>query len=322
MTLVTQREEALEYTELFRRSHASMAIFCTAAHWNTEAILLAGQMLAEKHGLDQVPLAVAMTFTYPYMPQAARMTHSGNAPAGFLSNMAHLKVLCDGPDAPYQNVVVLPHLDHADPKRDRWALTEALPHLATVMFDAQKYPFADNLAWTQEYVATYGSQVMVEGIIEELAVGGQSHAVQKDDYVQKAVRFMDETGVDLLVADLGTEQQSDRVGEARYLKARGQALTASLGGEAKLVLHGTSCLSLDQIVNLADDGVIRVNMWTRIVREAGQFAAAQLIARQAAIATGDFEATESHQYLDDSTLRAAEIMLEVMETIGYPRLAL
>ncbi len=322
MTLVTRREEALEYTELFRSCKASMAIFCTASHWNTEAILLAGQMLAEKHGIGKVPLAVAMTYTYPYMPQAARITHSGNAPAGFLSNMAHLKLLCDGPDAPYPNVVALPHLDHADPKRDRWALIEGLPYLATVMFDGQKYPFADNLAWTREYVAEYGDQVMVEGIIEELAVGGMKQAVQKDDYVEKAVRFVDETGVDLLVADLGTEQQSDRFGEAKYLKARGQELTAALGGVAKLVLHGTSCLSLDQIENLADDGVIRVNMWTRIVREAGQYAAAQLIARQDAIAAGDFESTESHRYLEDSTLRAAEIMLEVMEAIGYARLTL
>ncbi len=322
MSLVTRRDEALEYTELFRRSHASMAIFCTASHWNTEAILLAGQMLAEKHGLSKVPLAVAMTFTYPYMPQAVRITHSGNAPAGFLSNMAHLRILCDGPNAPYPNVVVLPHLDHADPKRDQWALTDGLPHLATVMFDAQKYPFADNLAWTREYVEAYGDQVMVEGIIEELAIEGKVHAVQQDDYVAKAVRFMHETGVDLLVADMGTEQNAAHVGGATYLKARGEALTASLGGVARLVLHGTSCLSLDQMQNLADDGIIRVNMWTRIVREAGQAAAANLMARQAAIAAGDLEATESHQYIEDSTVRAAEIMLEVMETIGYTRLAL
>ncbi len=51
--------------------------------------------------------------------------------------MGHLKALCEGPGAPYPQVVVLPHLDHADPKRDRWALTEGLPHLASVMFDAQ-----------------------------------------------------------------------------------------------------------------------------------------------------------------------------------------
>ena len=52
-----------------------------------------------------------------------------------------------------------------------------------------------------------------------------------------------------------------------------QDLTRNLGGEAKLVLHGTSSLSEDQMHDLAADGVIRVNMWTRIVREAGQVAA-------------------------------------------------
>jgi hypothetical protein len=68
--------------------------------------------------------------------------------------------------------------------------------------------------------------------------------------------------------------------------------------------------------------VIRVNMWTRIVRESGQYAAQQIMARQDSIETGDFEAAESHQYLMDSTERAAEIMVEVMETIGYPHLSL
>jgi fructose/tagatose bisphosphate aldolase len=319
MTLITRRDEALEYTRLFRQRGASMAIFCTAAHWNTEAILLAGQQIAEKYHLAQVPLAVAMTFTYPYMPQARRITYSGDARAGFLSNMAHLKALCDGPDAPYAGVVVLPHLDHADPQRDRWALTEGLPHLATVMFDAQKYPFEDNLAWTREYVAAWGRQVMVEGIIEELSVAGHTQAVQRDAYVDKAVRFMHETQVDLLVADLGTEQQSSQVGGVRYLKERAQALTASLG-DARLVLHGTSSLSADQMQGLAADGVIRVNMWTRVAREAGQYAARKLMARQDAIEAGDFEASESRQYLYDSTEAAAAVMAEVMELIGYPRL--
>ncbi len=319
MTLITRREEALEYTRLFRQQGVSMAIFCTASHWNTEAILLAGKQIAEKYHLARVPLAVAMTYTYPHMPQAKRITYSGDPVAGFLSNMAHLKALCGGPDSPYANVAVLPHLDHADPQRDRWALIEGLPHLATVMFDAQKYPLEQNIAWTRDYVATYGDQVLVEGIIEELSVAGRAQAVQQDAYIEKAIRYLAETGVDFLVADLGTEQQSNQVGGARYLKERAQALTAGLG-EARLVLHGTSSLTREQMQGLAADGVIRVNMWTRIVREAGQHAARQLIARQAAIAAGDFEAAESRQYLYDSIEAAAAIMVEVMEILGYPRL--
>jgi fructose/tagatose bisphosphate aldolase len=317
MTYITRRAEALEYTQFFRERGASMAIFCTASHWNTEAILLAGQRIAEKYHLSRVPLAVAMTFTYPYMQQAKRITYSGDERAGFLSNMAHLKALCDGPDTPYANIVVLPHLDHADPKRDKWALTEGLPYLATVMFDAQKYPLEDNMAWTRDYVETYGDRVLVEGIIEELSVAGQKQAVQRDAYVEKALNYIAETHVDLLVADLGTEQESGRVGEARYLKERARQLTEKLG-EAKLVLHGTSCLTYEQMHGLAEDGVIRVNMWTRIAREAGQYAARQLIARQKAIETGDFEAVESRRYLYDSIEAAANIMVEVMEIIGYP----
>ncbi len=298
-----------------------MAVFGTAAHWNTEAILLAGQRIAEKHKLALVPLAVAMTFTYPYIPQAKRMTYIGNEQAGFVSQMGHLKALCEGPGAPYAQVVVLPHLDHADPKRDHWALTEGLPHLGSVMFDAQKYAFEDNLAWTRDYVATYGKQVLVEGIIEELSVAGRKQAVQSDAYVEKAVRYMTETGVDFLVADLGTEQQSARVGGVRYLKERAQELTSRLG-EARLVLHGTSCLSEDEMQQLPADGIIRVNMWTRIVREAGQVAANRLFTRREAIAAGDFEATESRQYLHDSIETAASIMVEIMEAIGYPRLSI
>jgi fructose/tagatose bisphosphate aldolase len=321
MTLVTRREEALEYTQLFRDCKASMAIFCTAAHWNTEAILLAGQRIAEKYHLAKVPLAVAMTFTYPYMSQAKRITYSGHPQAGFLSNAAHLKALCDGTDSPYANVVALPHLDHADPKRDQWALTEGLPYLATVMFDAQKYPLEDNIAMTRDYVNTYGKHVLVEGIMEELSVAGRTQAVQRDSYVEKAVAYMAETKVDLLVADLGTEQQSNHVGGVQYLRTRAQAITEKLG-DARLVLHGTSSLNVEQMQGLAEDGVIRVNMWTRIVREAGQQAAQKLLARQAAITAGDFEATESRQYLQDSTEAAADIMVGVMEQIGYPKLRL
>jgi fructose/tagatose bisphosphate aldolase len=321
MTYITRREDALDYTALFRRRQLSMAIFCTAAHWNTEAILLAGQRIAERHHLAQVPLAVAMTFNYPYMPQAQRITYSRDAKAGFLSNIHHLRALCEGSDSPYAKVVVLPHLDHADPQRDQWALTGALPHLASVMFDAQKYPLAQNQAWTQQYMQSYGDQVLVEGIIEELSVQGRKDAVQHDDYVSRAKQFMEATGVDLLVADLGTEQQSDHSGGIVYQQARARALTHALG-DARLVLHGTSSLTPAQMTGLGQDGVIRVNMWTRIVREAGQVAASRLLSRADKIAQGDFEATESRQYLDDSLEAAAEVMVGVMETLGYAQLAL
>ncbi|MBN1285833.1 MAG: class II fructose-bisphosphate aldolase [Anaerolineae bacterium] len=321
MTYITRREEALAVHQRFRKRGVCLALFCTASHWNTEAVLLAAQRFARRHSLEEIPISVAMTYNYPYMPQAQRITYSRDPVAGFMSNVGHLRALCDGPDTPYTDVMVLPHLDHGQPDLCRWALTEGLPHLATVMFDTEKYPYEENVRLTREYVEAYGDRVMVEGVIEQLAVGGAhgKAAEQSDAYIDRALDFVAKTGVDLLVADLGTEQQADKAGGAVYLRARARALTEVLG-EPRLVLHGTSSLSEADFRGLAADGVIRINMWTRIAREAGQHAARQVVARRDAIEAGDFEATESRQYLYDSIEAAADIMEGVLELIGYAKL--
>ena len=46
----------------------------------------------------------------------------------------------------------------------------------------------------------------------------------------------------------------------------------------------------------------------------------KLIEREDAIARGEFEAAESRQYLHDSIEAAADIMVGVMELLGYPQL--
>ena len=215
--------------------------------------------------------------------------------------------------------MVLPHVDHADPVRDKWALTEGLPYLASVMFDAQKYPPEENIALTSEYVRKYGKKVLIEGIMEELSVEGHARGKGDDRYVEKAVDYISRTGVDFLVADLGTEQQSSSIGKGRYLGDRARELTRELG-RAMLVLHGTSCLSNKQMAELPRDGIVRVNMWTRIARESGQYAARKLMERMDKVRDGDFEASESRQYLFDSIEKAADIMEETLELLGYRNL--
>ncbi len=324
MAVITDRENSLAAIEEFRTRGASMAVFCSASHWNTEAILLAAKRYAEKHNIERPIVTVAMTFNYHFMPQAQRVTYSGDAPTGFISMMEHLNALAGRDGSPYADVVVLPHVDHADPEHDRWALTEGLPYLSTVMFDAQRLPAEENIRLTREYVETYGSQVLVEGIMEGLTVEGKAAgALQKeagsgqgDDYVTRAIEYIEKTKVDFLVADLGTEQQAATVGAATYMKDRARALTKGLG-EARLVLHGTSCLSEEQMTGLADDGVIRVNMWTRIAREAGQAAAEKLVARIDAIRQNEFEAAESRAYIHDSIEKAASVMEGALDLFGY-----
>ena len=319
MSIITDRDQALKTINGLTKKQISMAIFCTASHWNTEAILLAASRFAKKNNIKKIPLAISMTFNYPYMPQSQRVTYSGDARCGFISMMEHMKALCGEEDSPYENVEILPHLDHGDPARDKWALTEGLSYLASVMFDAQKYPPDENVSMTSRYVKEYGDRVLVEGIMEELSVEGLATGKGDDKYIEKAIDYIPRTGVDFLVADLGTEQQSSSIGKSKYLGKRARELTQELG-KAMLVLHGTSCLTRELIAGLPQDGIVRVNIWTRIVREAGQFAARKLVERMDKIEKGDFESTESKQYLYDSIEKAADIMEDTLEILGYKKL--
>jgi len=318
MPIITNRKQSLQVIDRVIENRAAMAIFCTASHWNTEAILLGAKKLCDKYQIESVPLAIAMTFNYPYMPQAQRVTHCKDAKLGFISIMEHMHLLCDSVDSPYHNIVVLPHLDHADPERDEWALTEGTKYLASVMFDAQRYPAAQNINMTRDYVGKYGKKIMVEGIIEELVVADKhdkSDILTIDGYLDKANAYVKGTGIDFLVADLGTEQQAATSGNVTYLQDRAKGLTEILQRKM-LVLHGTSSLNRDQMSSLADDGVVRVNMWTKIACEAGKYAAGNLFKRAEALFDNDFESVESNRYLMDSIDKASDMMLEILETLN------
>jgi fructose/tagatose bisphosphate aldolase len=320
--IITDRNKAIEVTDRIKSQNTSLPIFCTGSHWNTEAILLAAKNIGERYGIKNVPVAVAMTFNYEYMPQSRRITRTNDARLGFLSNIKHLKVLADDIFSPYYNVQVLPHLDHADLKRDYWALTEGTKYLASVMFDAQRYPIKENIELTSEYVNNYGKKVLIEGIMDELSVF-EAHEKQSsktfDNYPAQAYDYIKKTKVDYLVADLGTEQQSNRVGKNVYLKERARCIR-ELINDRVLVLHGTSCLSDEEIGLLPNDGILRVNMWTRIARDTGIFAINQLKERDEKISKSDFNAIESYRYLMDSIEKAASIMEGIMESLGYANL--
>lgn len=321
--IITKRKHSLEVIERIKSNNTSLPIFCTGSHWNTEAILLAAKNIGDKYRIRNVPVSVAMTYNYENMPQAQRVTHTNDARLGFLSNIKHLQVIGDDPRSPYYGVYILPHLDHADPYRDKWALTQGTDFLASVMFDAQKYPLKKNLELTNDYVKNYGKKVLIEGIMDELSVfqAHKKHSVEEtDDYPERAYDYVKNTKVDFLVADLGTEQQSQEVGKNVYLKDRARDIQKLLN-DRKLVLHGTSCLSDKEISLLPGDGILRVNMWTRIAREAGLYAINQLQNRDDKIRKNDFNSIESYRYLMDSIEKAASIMEKIMESLGYHNLS-
>lgn len=322
MAYITERNQAKKIIEDACSKGMSIAMLCTGSFWNTEAILRAASNVAKRYGIENIPVAIAMTYNYAHMQQAQRITRCRDAKTGFIAIMNYCRLLCEGDDAPYKNVTVLPHLDHGDPDLDVWAMTEGTKYLASVMFDCQKYDLQKNLELTTDYVKRYSREVLVEGVVEGLGVGGSDGAKkarQNENYVETAVDYVKKTGVDFLVADLGTEQQSDAT-TAHYLKDRAQNLTKSLG-RPMLVLHGTSSLKNEDIQGFAADGVVRVNMWTRIVRESCQYAARKLIGRKDKIEAGDFSATESMQYMYDCVDEGTRIMEMIMDSLGYANLA-
>jgi fructose/tagatose bisphosphate aldolase len=321
MPIITDKRKALDTVACMRSKKAVLAVFCTASHWNTEAILLACQKYARKHALDYIPVSIGITFNYPHMPQAQRVTASGDPKAGFLSIIKHMDALCGTPKSPYSGVTVLPHLNHAHPERDRWALIDGLPWLASVMFDAQTYPYERNVEMTTDYVRSYGKLLLVEGACDTLSMNDSKNRqdVTENRYVEHAISYVSATGVDLLVADLGTEQQSGSTGGCFYLQERARKLTAALE-IPMLVLHGTSCLDDSQMLSLGSDGIVRANIWTRIVREAGIFAANRLVGRMDGIRSGDFESCDARAFIQDLTIKAAEIMEGMLDALGYQNL--
>ena len=320
MAVITDRAMVEGILQDAAAKGTSVALFCTASPWNNEAILMAAQNFGKKHGIKNVPVIVGMTGSYRHMSQCKRTTMSGDLKTGFFSIINSLQALAGRKDSPYYDVLVMPQLDHGDPEADKWIFETGIEYLAGVMFDCQRFPYEQNVEMTKAYVKEYGNRVMVESAMEELSVLGHMANENKDEnYVERAVKYMKETGTDFLVVDLGTEQQSTGT-NAVYLKDRARMLTQALG-KKELVLHGVSSLPADQITQLADDGVVKVNMWTRIAREAGLYAFEQATKRTDDMAKGVFEACDLQQYINDATTKAVEIMEEHLGYFNYANLA-
>ena len=326
MPVVTNKSDSMYLSNLYKAKGIPVCVFGSSSYWNTEAVLLAGKKLKEKHSPSSpVVLVIAVTYLYKHMAQCGRFTYSQNPQLGMMTFMHFLGDLCDGPHAPYGDIYILPHLDHADPIMDKWALTEGREYFSSVMFDAQSYQFDENLKMTADYVRTYGNETVIEGIMDELTVS-VSMAARKNapettdlEYAKKAQSYIAATGVDFIVADLGTEQQSTEAVSTGYLRDRARAL-ANVIGDTGVVLHGASSMPRAQLAAIGSDGISRLNIWTRIVRESCAHAADRLENRRQKVGIGDFEATDSKAYLYDCVEKASEIMLDTMELVGYTRL--
>jgi fructose-bisphosphate aldolase class II len=258
------------YSELCEKG-VCLPAFGTENFRTTEAIIRSMKELAQERGVSSPPAIIAFTGTYPYRPQAVNYTLVRNHLLGARAIIEDIKLLM-GEDSPYRDLRLMIHLDHGQPDTDG-ALLEDLSDFATVMFDCSAYSFEENIRRTAQFVEKTRKKVRVEGAVEEISVTGKTSRSELTT-VEMAERFLRETGVFLIVPNLGTEQQSTQ-NKAEYSSKRAKEISQKVG--KRIVLHGTSGVKEKDLRGLAQDGVIRTNIWTALEKAGCQAEAHYMI---------------------------------------------
>ena len=256
MPVVTKREDVLAVYSCAAEKGWVIPTFCSENLTSTEAVLTAVKDRADAIGCDNLPITLALTNLYSHRSQSVNYTHTRRWDIGLKLFLADINVLT-APGSPFESLDVMIHLDHIQHDLDRELLEWDMGQFSSIMFDASSLPFDDNIAATKNFVRNHGHEIVVEGACDEI----ESCELTTPEEAQ---RYTSETGVDLIVANLGTEHRVS----AAQLSYRGdlaRRIKDKIG--AKIVLHGCSSVSNDQVASLFDDGVCKVNIWTALERD-------------------------------------------------------
>lgn len=286
-----------------------LANFCTANPYTTEAILRAAHEFGQQHGLKAVPIVVSATANYPIEPQLVSYTPLKNAALGLKALVDDVNLMVS-PGSPYADLQVMLHFDHGQPEADASLFDWAAEYCATIMYDASDWPMAENIEKTRRFVERMRGRTLVEGAVAEIAQAVEHADVPLTD-PDDAERFYRETGVFLIVPDLGTEHRATATA-AHYDGERARAITARIG--KRIVLHGSSSLPDSDLPRLASDGIAKINVWTVFERVGGQAVARYMLSELAHILPAD-----ELRVLYDQGLVGPQI-LESVEEGAAPRL--
>lgn len=262
MPLVTQRRDVLDvYQDAARRGWV-VPTFCAENLTTIEAILTAVKEHGDKIGCPGLPITLAVTNLYPHRSQSANYTHTRRWDIGLRLFMADVAVLTS-PGSPFEHINVMVHLDHIQHDLDRELLSWDMRQFSSIMFDASKLPFEDNMAATARFVEERGAEIVIEGACDEI-VSASGDEISVLTTPEKAEQYAARTGVDFVVANLGTEHRASAA-DLKYHGDLARQIKARIG--PKMVLHGCSSVSRDQIGDLYEDGVCKVNIWTALERD-------------------------------------------------------
>lgn len=258
MPLVTGRESVLEVFAEAGRNAWVIPAFGTENLTTTEAVLAATAEHGKALGISDLPVMLAVTNQYPERTQTAYYTHTRDWRIGLELFLADLGVLTRK-DSPFGRLRVMVHLDHIQHDLDAGLWQGDLSRFSSIMFDASTLPFEENIRATRAFVDARKNEIVIEGACDY--VGGKGGRLTT---VEEARRYASETGVDWIVANLGTEHRAG-ASALHYAAERAREISAEIG--RRLVLHGTSSVATDQLPRLFSDGIAKVNLWTALERD-------------------------------------------------------
>lgn len=297
--------------------------FCTENLTTTEAVLDAIKEYGNKIGISNLPVTIAITNLYSHRSQSINYTHTRNWEVGLRLFIEELKVLTSD-CSPYKDLRVMLHLDHIQHDIDHELLSWDMKQFSSIMYDASNLSMDENIRLTRRFVERCGHEIIIEGACDEIInFGSGGNELTSPENAEK---YLNQTGCDFIVANLGTEHRANSsvlhyYGDlARHIKSR--------IGE-RIVLHGASSVGSDQIRKLFDDGVCKVNIWTILERDSTNRLFDQLVSNTSIVVgsslvkemqfqglLGDSIDSESNKSIDYyTTLYRQSIIFEEMKKI-------
>jgi fructose-bisphosphate aldolase class II len=337
MRIITGRENAGKIYQKFAEKNISMLAPCCENAGQIEGILMGAQSFAERNEIEELPINIGFTANYPEYSNLHRASvgckvaidgslDGGNPIEGFDMMMGYLRSHIEL--ASSHNVIVLPFLDHGQPTADKEILEnpKRLSKLALVMIDNSFLSFEENMAKTREYVKKFGREFLIEAQLDRIYTKEQALTlgITRNDMitsVAEAVKYVKNTKVDFIVPNLGTEHRvtSEEGYVKKYERQRAQEISSIIG--KRICLHGTSCLGKD-IRTLPNDGIIKVNVFTRMSIESGKEVYHIMKDNEKGILK------ESQLHLNSASFRnyltrekVAEITIEYLESLNYRALS-
>jgi fructose-bisphosphate aldolase class II len=158
------------------------------------------------------------------------------------------------------------HLDHILWDKDENLLNWDMHQFSSIMFDASTLPFDQNIEKTTNFVDQHNKIIFIEGACDEI---GSSKTMPENETttIEQAEKYYRRTGVDLIVANLGTEHRSAE-SSLNYNSDLAKKITRRIG--PRLCLHGTSSVAPDKLTSLFEQGIRKVNVWTVLERTASE----------------------------------------------------